>query len=67
MDRNRNPVVDVDGLTPYAVLEEKGVQLRLSLVDTPGFGDLIDNSKQYVGRGGGVERDRGPQWGRGRL
>ena len=26
------------------VLKENGVQLRLTIVDTPGFGDAVDNS-----------------------
>ncbi|CAF4007510.1 unnamed protein product, partial [Rotaria sp. Silwood1] len=26
------------------ILKEKGVQLRLTIVDTPGFGDAVDNS-----------------------
>lgn len=30
---------------------ENGTTLRLSLVDTPGFGDAVDNNKWY-GRGG---------------
>lgn len=25
-------------------IEERGVKLRLTVVDTPGFGDAIDNS-----------------------
>lgn len=33
-------------------LVENGTTLRLSLVDTPGFGDAIDNNKWY-GRGWG--------------
>jgi len=27
----------------YIVLEENGVRLRLSITDTPGFGDQINN------------------------
>ena len=30
------------------VLKENGVQLRLTVVDTPGFGDAVDNSNWYV-------------------
>ncbi len=29
------------------ILKEKGVQLRLTIVDTPGFGDSVDNSNWY--------------------
>lgn len=29
-------------------IEENGVRLELTLVDTPGFGDLVDNSLWYV-------------------
>ena len=27
----------------YAVIEENGVQLRLNIVDTPGYGDQVNN------------------------
>jgi len=30
------------------ILKEKGVQLRLTIVDTPGFGDAVDNSNWFV-------------------
>lgn len=30
--------------TTHVVLKENGVQLRLTIVDTPGFGDAVDNS-----------------------
>lgn len=29
-------------------IEERGVKLRLTVVDTPGFGDAIDNSDRLV-------------------
>lgn len=29
-------------------IEEKGVKLRLSIVDTPGFGDAVDNTQRSV-------------------
>ena len=29
-------------------IDENGVRLELTLVDTPGFGDLVDNSQWYV-------------------
>lgn len=28
-------------------IEERGVKLRLTVVDTPGFGDAIDNSNSF--------------------
>lgn len=28
-------------------IEEKGVKLKLTVVDTPGFGDSIDNAERY--------------------
>lgn len=28
-------------------IEERGVKLRLTVVDTPGFGDAIDNSDSF--------------------
>lgn len=34
------------------ILKEKGVQLRLTIVDTPGFGDAVDNSNWFVFRHG---------------
>ncbi|XP_070178246.1 protein peanut-like [Littorina saxatilis] len=36
------PVLQVD--TSQSVLKENGVQLKLTVVDTPGFGDAVDNS-----------------------
>ena len=35
--------------TSKVVLKEGGVQLTLTIVDTPGFGDAVDNSNWYVG------------------
>jgi septin family protein len=29
------------------VIEENGVRLRLNIVDTPGFGDQVDNDEWY--------------------
>lgn len=29
-------------------IEEKGIKLKLTVVDTPGFGDAIDNSVWFV-------------------
>lgn len=29
-------------------IEEKGVKLRLTVVDTPGFGDAVDNTDRSV-------------------
>lgn len=29
-------------------IEEQGVRLKLTVVDTPGFGDSINNSERYV-------------------
>ena len=36
------PIFQVDKTN--VVLKENGVQLRLTIVDTPGFGDAVDNS-----------------------
>jgi septin 3/9/12 len=30
-----------------AVMEENGVRVRLNLIDTPGFGDQINNETWY--------------------
>lgn len=29
------------------VIEENGVRLRLNIVDTPGYGDLVNNDRWY--------------------
>ena len=34
--------------TPSTVIEEKGVKLKLTVTDTPGFGDQINNDKWWV-------------------
>ena len=31
-----------------ADIEENGVRLRLNVVDTPGFGDFVNNEDRYV-------------------
>jgi septin 3/9/12 len=31
-----------------AVVEENGVHLRLNIVDTPGYGDQVNNENWYV-------------------
>lgn len=36
----------------YVVIEENGVRLRLNIVDTPGYGDQVNNDRWYVARGG---------------
>ena len=42
-----NPVpLQVASSTTYLI--EGGVSLKLTLVDTPGFGDAIDNTKWWV-------------------
>lgn len=38
----KKKTVSIDSST--VTLKEKGVQLRLTIVDTPGFGDAVDNS-----------------------
>lgn len=35
-------------LSPSAVIEEKGLKLKLTVTDTPGFGDQINNDKWWV-------------------
>lgn len=34
--------------TSVVLLKENGVNLTLTIVDTPGFGDAVDNSNWYV-------------------
>ena len=38
--------VSIDATT--VDIEEKGVKLRLTVVDTPGFGDAVDNRQWYI-------------------
>ena len=35
-------------LTPNVVIVENGVKLRLNIVDTPGYGDQVNNENWYV-------------------
>lgn len=38
------------GITKNTVcIEEKGVKLKLNVVDTQGYGDTINNTDRYVG------------------
>ena len=37
--------VDIESST--VEIEERGVKLKLTVVDTPGFGDSLDNSEWY--------------------
>lgn len=37
----------VDIETSTVEIEERGVKLKLTVVDTPGFGDSLDNSEWY--------------------
>ncbi|KAJ7881054.1 putative cell division control protein CDC3 [Mycena olivaceomarginata] len=43
---DRPKTVAIDNI--QADIEENGVRLRLTVVDTPGFGDFVDNSKSRV-------------------
>jgi hypothetical protein len=36
------------GGKPYIVIVENGVKLRLNIVDTPGYGDQVNNENWYV-------------------
>lgn len=35
-------------LTLDTVIEENGVRLRLNIVDTPGYGDQVNNDRWYA-------------------
>jgi septin family protein len=35
-------------LSLFVVITENGVRLRLNIVDTPGYGDQVDNENWYV-------------------
>lgn len=39
--------------SPSTVIEENGVKLKLTVTDTPGFGDQINNDKWWVLGSGG--------------
>ena len=43
-----------------AVIEENGVRLRLNIVDTPGYGDQVNNDRwyEYKALGGGLLANR---------
>ena len=45
LDRTKQ-TVKIDAST--VEIEERGVKLRLTVVDTPGFGDAIDNTDWYL-------------------
>ena len=38
--------VDIKALS--VDIEENGVKLKLTVIDTPGFGDFVDNEKWFV-------------------
>lgn len=42
----RHQAVKLDAST--VEIEERGVKLRLTVVDTPGYGDAIDNTDRFV-------------------
>jgi septin family protein len=35
---------------PISELDEEGTRISLTIVDTPGFGDQVDNEARYVPR-----------------
>ena len=38
----------VTDITTELELDEEGTRISLTIVDTPGFGDLIDNEARYA-------------------
>jgi len=49
MDAERiEKTIDIE--KKYMEIEEKGVKLRLTIVDTPGFNDAVDAKQWYVRR-----------------
>lgn len=49
-------IVQTVEITKHVVdIEEKGVKLRLTIVDTPGFGDAVNNTEWYVSPESGKE------------
>lgn len=46
-------------ITKHTVdIEEKGVKLKLTIVDTPGFGDAVNNTEWYVFISKTIQRPR---------
>ena len=45
VDKISKKTVQLDAST--VEIEERGVKLRLTVVDTPGFGDAIDNTDSF--------------------
>ncbi|XP_058797011.1 septin-1 isoform X2 [Phymastichus coffea] len=45
LSKKTNQIVKLDAST--VEIEERGVKLRLTVVDTPGYGDAIDNSDSF--------------------
>jgi septin family protein len=41
-------------------IEEKGIKLKLTVVDTPGYGDAIDNSNWYSKKKINFTKNHGP-------
>lgn len=41
-----------------ADIEENGVKLKLTVVDTPGFGDFVNNEERFVPLAQSKERER---------
>jgi septin family protein len=41
-------------------IEEKGIKLKLTVVDTPGYGDAIDNSNWYCKKNISFTKNHGP-------
>ena len=46
---HREEGVKIKPITVDLELDEEGTRISLTIVDTPGFGDQIDNEARYVG------------------
>lgn len=56
LSRGLERIVQTVEITKHVVdIEEKGVKLRLTIVDTPGFGDAVNNTEWYVSLESGKE------------
>jgi septin 7 len=46
-----SPLRHPDHVRSFPDIEENGVRLRLTVVDTPGFGDFVNNDDRYADPG----------------
>lgn len=55
LTKDPEKTIEIKSLT--SEIEENGVKLKLTVVDTPGFGDFVNNDDRYVERPGDREKN----------